>query len=172
MELTAAVARPTSEEAYAALFDGHFWGLVRLAYLLGADDPEDLVQEAFVRLHRRRSALRDPAAALTYVRTTVCNLTRNRIRHLLVARRRNAQLAAPESVPSAELQVTERESVRELLAAVDRLPGRQREALVLRYWLELSERETADVLGIAVGTVKAHTARAIASLSATLEGYQ
>lgn len=66
---------------YADLFDGHFWGLVRLARLLGADDPEDVVQESFVRLHRKRAALRDPTAALAYLRSTVLNLSRSRLRH-------------------------------------------------------------------------------------------
>ncbi|MQY08496.1 sigma-70 family RNA polymerase sigma factor [Actinomadura macrotermitis] len=156
------------ETGYAALFDAHFWGLVRFARLLGADDPEDVAQEAFVRLHRRRRALRDPNAALAYLRSTVCNLTRNRLRHLGVARRRRAQLAETGTEASAEAGAVHRESVRELLAALDLLPRRQREVLVLRYWLDLGERETADTLGVGVGTVKTHTSRAIAALGRTL----
>jgi RNA polymerase sigma factor (sigma-70 family) len=165
---------PPADEAYAELFDGHFWGLVTLARLLGADDPEDVVQEAFVRLHRKRGVLRDPAAAQAYLRRIVCNLCRSRLRHLRMAAHRHlqlgAQLGVAEEATSAEHQVVHRESVRELLDAVTALPQRQREALVLRYWLELSEREAADVLGIAVGTVKAHTARAIATLTKKMEG--
>ena len=163
-------ARPLpADEAYADLFDGHFWGLVALARLLGADDPEDVVQEAFVRLHRKRDMLRDPGAALAYLRRIVCNLCHSRVRHLAMAARRHLQLGVAEDVASAEIQVVHRESVRELLAAVAKLPRRQREVLVLRYWLDLSERETAAVLGIAVGTVKAHTARAIATITKKLE---
>jgi DNA-directed RNA polymerase specialized sigma24 family protein len=62
--------------------------MVRLADLLGADDPEDIAQEAFARLLKRHDTLRDPDAALAYVRAIVCNLTRNRHRHLRVVRLR------------------------------------------------------------------------------------
>ncbi|MGI8331252.1 SigE family RNA polymerase sigma factor [Actinomadura scrupuli] len=157
------------DDAFTDVFNGHFWGLVRLARLLGADDPEDVVQDAFVRLHRKRGVLRDPNATLAYLRSIVCNLSRSRLRHLRMARRRHAQIAIPDDARSAEHQAAHREDIRELLEAVGTLPARQREALVLRYWLDLSERETADTLGIAVGTVKAHTARAIAALGQRLE---
>lgn len=160
---------PLLDDAYAELFDAHFWGLVRLAKLLGADDPEEIVQESFVRLHRKRRALRDPDAALAYLRSMVCNLTRNRMRHLRIARRRHQQFGREPEIDSAELTAVHKESVRELLAALDELPRRQREVLVLRYWLDLSERETAETLGVAPGTVKAHTARAMAILNAKLE---
>jgi RNA polymerase sigma-70 factor (sigma-E family) len=160
----------TPDEGYAELFHGHFWGLVRLAVMLGVDDPEDVVQEAFVRLHRRRGMLRDPNASLAYLRTSVCNAGRSRLRHLRMTRRRHPALAALQrDVPSAERQAVDREDIRELLDAVATLPRRQREVLVLRYWLDLSERETAEVLGIASGTVKAHSSRAIAALSSRLE---
>ncbi|WP_258572351.1 sigma-70 family RNA polymerase sigma factor [Actinomadura parmotrematis] len=156
-----------SDGGYAELFDAHFWGLVRFARLLGADDPEDVAQEAFVRLHRKQRALRDPNASLAYLRTTVCNLTRNRLRHLGVARRRS-HLAPPQDVASAEASAVGRESVRELIAALGGLPRRQRETLVLRYWLDLTEREAAEVLGVGIGTVKTHAARGIAALGRTL----
>jgi RNA polymerase sigma-70 factor (sigma-E family) len=163
------VSVPYSDEAYAELFDGHFWELVRLARLLGADDPEDLVQDAFVRLHRKRRTLRDPDAALAYLRKTVRNLTYNRLRHLRMAREHHADLAEPPPARSPEGVAAHQESVTEMLAALRELPRRQRETLVLRYWLDLSERETAEVLGVAPGTVKAHAARAIATLTEKLE---
>src|SRR6478735_9530202 len=72
----------------SALFRARYPEMVRLADLLGADDPEDIAQEAFARLIRKTGSLRDPAAALAYVRSTVCNLVRNRHRHLRVARQR------------------------------------------------------------------------------------
>lgn len=158
-----------SAEACVELFDRHYWGLVRLAHLLGVDDPEDLVQESFVRLHQRRRTLSNPDAALAYVRRTVCNLSRNRLRHLRMARRRHQQLAADQEAASVELTVVRGELVRDLLEALEDLPRRQREVVVLRYWADLSERETAETLGIAPGTVKAHTARAIATLFTRLE---
>ncbi|WP_083983447.1 sigma-70 family RNA polymerase sigma factor [Actinomadura hibisca] len=159
----------SDDGAYEELFTAHFWGLVRLAALLGADDAEDVVQEAFVRLHRRRRTLRDQNAALAYLRSSVCNACRSRVRHLRMARRRHAQLAPPGEVGSAEQHVVLDEDVRALLAAVAGLPRRQREVLVLRYWLDLSERDTAATLGIALGTVKAHAARAIAALGTRLK---
>ncbi|WP_433328405.1 sigma-70 family RNA polymerase sigma factor [Spirillospora sp. CA-294931] len=152
-------------DGYEALFHGHFWGLVRLARLLGADDPEDVVQEAFVRLHRKRGGLRDQNAALAYLRSSVCNACRSRLRHLRIARRRHARMVEPSESGSAEQSAVEHEMVRDLLAAVDGLAARQREVIVLRYWLDLNERETAETMGIALGTVKAHTARAIAALA-------
>ncbi|MCP2338231.1 SigE family RNA polymerase sigma factor [Actinomadura rupiterrae] len=164
------VALPVPEVPYDELFEAHFWGMVRLAQLLGADDPEDVAQDAFVRLHRRRRLLRDPNAALAYLRSSVCNASRSRLRHLRMARRRHAQLAdAPTVSGTPETAAVDHEDVAELLRAVDALPHRQREVLVLRYWLELTERETADALGIAVGTVKAHASRAIAALGKQLK---
>jgi RNA polymerase sigma-70 factor (sigma-E family) len=162
-------ATSLSEEIYAQIFDTHFWGLVRLARLLGADDPEDVTQEAFVRLHRRLHTLRDPQAALPYLRATVCNLTRKRVRHLITVRNRQPDLMVDIEGASAEAAIVHKESVQELLAALTQLPRRQREVVVLRYWAELTERETAETLGIAVGTVKSHTARAIAALTTMLE---
>ncbi|WP_242614142.1 SigE family RNA polymerase sigma factor [Actinomadura roseirufa] len=165
------IALPSAraDDGYEELFTAHFWGLVRLATLLGADDAEDVVQDAFVRLHRRRRTLRDPNASLAYLRASVCNAARSRLRHLRMARRRHAQFVPDPPAGSAEHDAVRNEDVRALLAAVTRLPARQREVLVLRYWLELSERETAATLGIAPGTVKAHTARAIAALGRRLK---
>lgn len=62
-----------------------------------------------------------------------------------------------------------RESIRELLAAIEGLSHRQREVIVLRDWLDLSERETAEILGVAMGTIKAHTARALAALTSKMQ---
>ncbi|MFI5082448.1 MAG: RNA polymerase sigma factor, partial [Streptosporangiales bacterium] len=74
--------------------------MVRLADLLGADDPEDIAQEAFARLIRKHGSLRNPGAALAYVRASVCNLTRNRHRHLRVVRLRTPT-AQPAGRPQA-----------------------------------------------------------------------
>lgn len=152
---------------YEELFHAHFRGLVRLAALLGADDPEDVAQEAFVRLHRRRSLLRDADAALPYLRRTVCNLARSRLRQLRTMRRHRRE--TPTAAASAEQLVVEDEDHRELVEALGRLPARQREALVLRYWLDLSEQEIAAVMDVALGTVKSHASRGIATLTRMLE---
>jgi DNA-directed RNA polymerase specialized sigma24 family protein len=87
-------AAETGDDAAAAvagLFRARYPEMVRLADLLGADDPEDIAQEAFARLIRKHNTLRDPGSALAYVRTSVCNLTRNRHRHLRVVRRGDAR---------------------------------------------------------------------------------
>jgi DNA-directed RNA polymerase specialized sigma24 family protein len=99
---------------YQELFHGQFAAMTRLAAMLGADDPEDVAQEAFVRLHRRSRTLRDPHAAVAYLRSTVVNLTRSRLRHLSVVRR--LAPGSPPDVPSAEHDVVRRESHRHLLA--------------------------------------------------------
>ncbi|WP_433359033.1 RNA polymerase sigma factor [Streptosporangium sp. CA-115845] len=75
------------EAALTQLFETHYTGLLRLAVLLGADDAEDIVAEAFCQLHRRWNRLRSAEAALPYLRSVVCNLTRMRLRHLQVIRK-------------------------------------------------------------------------------------
>ncbi len=156
------------EAAVAALFAAHHLSLVRLAVLLGADDAEDVVGEAFYQLYRRWNRLRSAAAAAAYLRSTVVNLTRMRIRHLQVVRRHLAG-AAPGTVSSGEDATVLRDDQQALVDAVRALPARQREALVLRYWLDLREREIAEAMGISAGSVKVHVSRGMAALSRTLE---
>jgi RNA polymerase sigma-70 factor (sigma-E family) len=155
-------------ERYQQLFHGHFATMTRLAAMLGADDPEDVAQEAFVRLHRQRRTLRDPHASLGYLRTTVVNLSRSRVRHLAVVRR-NQPTRSPDA-ESAEHQAVRREDVRELVVALGQLSTRHREALVLRYWLELNEAEMADTMGVSRGTVKSHVSRGLDALAAIMGG--
>lgn len=161
-------APPDSEVAVAQLFAARYGEMVRLAGLLGADDAEDVAQEAFARLLGRHARLRDPGAAIGYLRATVCNLTRNRKRHLGIARR-SAPPGLPEAGATLEQAVIVREDHGEVLAAVAGLPRRQREAVVLRYWLELSEAEIAAAMGIAAGTVKSLVSRGVASVGKKLE---
>lgn len=157
-----------AEAAVAGLFAARYPELVRLAGLLGADDPEDIAQEAFARLLRRYGSLRDADAALGYVRATVCNLTRNRHRHLRVARLRTP-VERPADEESSEQAALLREEQREVIAALAALPARRREAIVLRYWLGLSEAEIAAAMGISAGTVKSAVSRGLAALGRTLE---
>jgi RNA polymerase sigma-70 factor (sigma-E family) len=156
------------EAAIRRLFDGHYPQLVQLAALTGADeDAEDIVEDAFCELYWRWHRLRDPSAALLYLRSVICNLTRMRLRHLQVVRRHRQEPRA--DADSAESVALLREDQREVIEALERLPGRQREALVLRYWLGLREAEVAHQMGISRGAVKAHTSRAIAGLKPALE---
>jgi RNA polymerase sigma factor (sigma-70 family) len=150
-----------------ALFRARYPELVRLADLLGADDPEDIAQEAFARLIQRQRALRNQDAALAYVRSTVSNLVRNRHRHLRVVRLRTP---GGHDEASSEHAVMLREDRRELLAALAALPPRRREAIVLRYWLDLSEREMATTMRVSTGTVKSLVSRGLDALGQALEG--
>lgn len=149
----------------SGLFRARYPEMVRLATLLGADDPEDIAQEAFARLIRKYDTLNDRDSAVAYVRSTVCNLTRNRHRHLRVVRLRTP---APQPEESSEQAAIVNEEYSEVLAAVAKLPPRRREAIVLRYWLDLSEREIAEVMGISPGTVKSNVSRGLAALAGVL----
>jgi RNA polymerase sigma factor (sigma-70 family) len=167
---TTGATRPPGDDDYRDLFFGQFATMTRLAAMLGADDPVDVAQEALVRLHSRTRTLRDPHAAVGYLRSTVVNLTRSRLRHLAVVRRHaRSQAAAPGQVASAEHDAVIRESHHELVAALHRLTPRHREALVLRYWLDLTEAEMAEAMGVSRGTVKSHVSRGLDALAAELE---
>ena len=119
------------EAALERLFHSHRVGLVRLARLLGAEaDSEDVVAEAFWQLYRGWHRLRSPDAAVAYLRGVIVNLVRMRTRRLVVSRRHTEW--APPDVDSAENEALLRDDQRAVVAALRKLPGRQREALVLR----------------------------------------
>ena len=151
--------------AVTALYGQHALGLTRLAVVLTGDAQaaEDIVQEAFCGLHRRWPHLRDPALALPYVRSAVINGCRTEFRRRQSSRRDAAPWPA-EWASSAESAALATEERREVLRALARLPARQREALVLRYYLDLSVAETASVMRVSHGTAKSTTARGIAAL--------
>ncbi|WP_416974842.1 sigma-70 family RNA polymerase sigma factor [Streptomyces sp. 4F14] len=156
------------ESELARLFELHYTPMLRLATLLGADDPENVVAEAYYEIYRKWRRLRDAAAAEAYLRSTVCNLTRMRIRHLQVARK-HVENPPEETVVSAESAALLRDDQRVLIGALQQLPARQREALVLRHWLGLKEGEIAAAMGISGGSVKTHTARGLAALTQVME---
>lgn len=169
--ISADLADPADQEREASvsrLFDQHYTSMLRLAALLGADDPENIVAEAYYQIYRKWRRLRDAESAEAYLRSTVCNLTRMRIRHLQVARR-HVETPPDDWAASAENSALLRDDQRVLVGAVQRLPARQREALVLRHWLGLKESEIAAAMGISVGSVKTHTARGLAALTHAME---
>lgn len=153
------------------LYATHWRSMVRLAVLLVDDVPsaEDVVQDAFVALHRNSHRLRDPAAALGYLRTSVVNLSRSVVRHRQVVRK-HLRVAEPDHVDGADFYVLLSAEHREALDALRRLPCRQQEVLVLRYWAGLSEAEIATTLGISPGSVKSSASRGLAKLSKMLGG--
>ncbi|SDW52106.1 RNA polymerase sigma-70 factor, sigma-E family [Amycolatopsis xylanica] len=157
-----------AEFSFEMLFHQRFETMKRLAYLLGADDAENIAQEAFARLHQRWARLDDPAEkAAAYLRTTVINLSRSRLRHLRVVRRSPREVLFDEE--SAESHAFARSRHRHLREALRSLARRQREVLVLRYWMDLDQATIAETLGIAVGTVKATTSQALGKLRERLE---
>jgi RNA polymerase sigma-70 factor (sigma-E family) len=148
------------------LYEAHAGDAVRLAYLLTGDRAlaEDLVHEAFVRLFGRFRDLRNPDAFAAYLRTAVVNLSRSHFRRRRVER---TYLEGQGRRPEPAGDPGERQ---EMWEALQRLRPRQRAAIVLRYYEDLSEAQTADVLGCAVGTVKSLVSRGIDRLRTELRG--
>jgi RNA polymerase sigma-70 factor (sigma-E family) len=166
---SAAVTAPAPAEAVTALYQAHALGLIRLAVVMLGDRPaaEDAVQEAFCGLYRRWHHLSDPGKALSYVRSSVINSCRTMLRR----RRRQAGLDPSAGDPpgeSAEAMALVGEEHRQVLTAIRQLPARQREALVLRFYLDLDEEQIAAAMRISRGTVKSTTSRALAALGRIL----
>jgi RNA polymerase sigma-70 factor (sigma-E family) len=160
----------SADTAISALYAAHWRGLVRLASLLVHDQQvaEDVAQEAFVATYRRWSSLRSPEAAVAYLRTATVNGSRSALRKRGVRERYAAlRAAAPDlerHVDSAESFALAAHHRAEVVAVLDGLPSRQREVLVLRYYLDLSESDIAETLGISRGAVKSHASRAMSAL--------
>jgi RNA polymerase sigma-70 factor (sigma-E family) len=168
-EVRPAPATWNADRVVTELYLGEYKSLVRLAVLLVHDVPtaEEVVQDAFEAMHHAWRRLRDSEKALSYLRQAVVNRSRSVLRHRTVVDK-NAPKPAPDE-PSAEhaaMALIERSAVIEALRT---LPDRQREAIVLRYYADLSEADIAATMGISKGAVKSHTARAMAALKSSLE---
>jgi RNA polymerase sigma-70 factor (sigma-E family) len=161
-----AVQGADATQAVTALYARHALGLTRLAFLVLGDRgaAEDVVQEAFCGLYRAWDRLADHRNVAGYLRVSVLNGCRSAIRR---ARRTPAPLPSPHAA-SAEAEAMSGEDRRAAVAALRRLPPRQREALVLRYFADLPEYETAQAMRVSLGTVKSTTARALAALGRML----
>ncbi|HUD77336.1 MAG TPA: SigE family RNA polymerase sigma factor [Streptosporangiaceae bacterium] len=158
-----------ADRAVTELYTTHYRSLVRLAALLVRDvgTAEEVVQDSFVAMHGGWRRLRDSEKALSYLRQSVVNRSRSVLRHRVVVDR-NAPKPPPD-MPSAEhgaIALFERSAV---IAALRTLPPRQREALVLRFYADMSEAQIADAMRISRGAVKSHTARAMQALRTVLE---
>jgi RNA polymerase sigma-70 factor (sigma-E family) len=159
--------RPERWSAFEDFVQAHGDSLVRLSYGLCGDrgTAEDAVQEALTRIYLRWARLSaTPDALLAYARRAVINATRDQWRHLSRRERRERTAAdadPPEPPEPFDDAVADRDR---LVAALRRLPYGQRAVIVLRYWHQLSEQETADALGNSVGTVKSQSSRALARL--------
>jgi RNA polymerase sigma-70 factor (sigma-E family) len=168
MDTETAAEATRAEERVGALYRAQAVGLIRLAYLMLGDRAaaEDVVQDAFCGLYRHWDRLADPSGALPYVRSSVLNGCRTALRRR--ARGHPVPIYQPPS-GSAEAAVLSREEREEVMRAVRRLPDRQREALVLRFYLDLPEPEIARLMGIRPGTVRSATHRALKALGHLLE---
>lgn len=163
----------SADAAIASLYAAHWPALVRLAWLLVRDQgvAEDVVADALIGLHRRWDHLTDRDLALAYLRRSVVNASRSVLRHRTVESTYVAQhgrAITDATAPSAENEALHELGNARMLAALDRLPRRQREVLVLRYYLDLSEAQIAHALEIAPGSVKAHASRGLSALRAHL----
>jgi RNA polymerase sigma-70 factor (sigma-E family) len=143
---------------FGALYASEHDAMVRLAFLLtgSTEIAEDVVQDAFVRLHRRWEHIREPRP---YLRRAVVNACHSHHRRL----RRFRQLPVPAGPVAVELDA------HELADALAALPARQRAAIVLRFYADLSEAATADALGCRPGTVGSLVHRGLAQLRRGLE---
>lgn len=166
----AATATPAQVEHFDLLFRRHYTSLLRLAVvMLGSREAaEDVVQDAFVALHRNWSKLRDPEAAEAYLRSAVLNGCRTWVR-----RRVREQAPRPlrllVEARGPEDTTVVRDEVGALVARLRTLPRRQREVLACRHVLDLSVAETAQLLGVSEGSVKTHTHRGLQALQQGIE---
>jgi RNA polymerase sigma-70 factor (sigma-E family) len=157
------------DDAVGDLYRRQATGLVRLALLLVGDQPsaEDVVQEAFLGLYRNWPGLDDLGRVDGYLRVAVVNGSRGVLR----ARRRAWLRPVRHDLPvwSAEAAAMATEERRVVLAAVARLPQRQREVLALRYYAGLADTEIASVLGVSRATVSSTASRALSVLGRQLK---
>lgn len=159
-----------SRASFSALYERHAPPAFRLAYLLTGERElaEDLVHDAFVKMLGRFEDLRRPDAFEAYLRRTIINLShstfrRRRLERAYAARERRLGATAPV-LPGPEVVVED-----ELWHRLQRLAPRQRAALVLRYYLDLPERDTAEALGCSLRSVKSLVSRGLGALRDQLE---
>ncbi|HEX6681026.1 MAG TPA: sigma-70 family RNA polymerase sigma factor [Gaiellaceae bacterium] len=163
-------ARRGDEFAYQEIVHAYQGIAFRTAYLIArnAADAEDAAQEAFVKAYAALNRFRRGAPFRPWLLQIVANEARNRRRSAgrrdALVLRAAASEPSGEAAPSPEAALLAAERREELLAAVETLPPDQRDTIACRYFLELSEEETAQVLGIRRGTVKSRTARALERL--------
>jgi RNA polymerase sigma factor (sigma-70 family) len=146
------------------LYERHALQALRLAFVLTGNRPvaEDLMQEAFARAFDRLESIRDPEAFGGYIRATILNLARRRHHRTWLERRSLTRYAQREFTQATDAPaIDERDRI---WSALQNLPYRQRAALVLRYYEDLSERDAADVLGVSLAALKGLVARGAKSL--------
>jgi RNA polymerase sigma-70 factor (sigma-E family) len=154
--------------SFEELYRLHSREVIRLAYLLtgSRELADDLTQDAFIRAYGRLAHLRSEDAFGPYLRRTVVNLARMQFRRRAVERRYLARQGSERSQSVADPM----EADQKLEAALAELPYRQRIAVVLRFYADLPDEETAEVLGCTAGTVRSLISRGVTALRASLGG--
>jgi RNA polymerase sigma-70 factor (sigma-E family) len=164
-----AMAVGTTVDHLTETYRAHYRSLLGLAALLLDDTAscEDVVQEAFIRVHSARSRVRDPEKTLAYLRQTVVNLSRSALRRRILGLKLLAKpMPDMASAEEGAYEILERD---QLKAAMRSLQRRQREVLVLRYFADMTEAQVAETLGISLGSVKAYGSRGLAALRVAME---
>jgi RNA polymerase sigma-70 factor (sigma-E family) len=164
-----AVATGTTVDHLTETYQAHYRSLLGLAALLLDDlaSCEDVVQEAFIRVHSARGRVREPEKTLAYLRQTVVNLSRSALRRRILGLK---LLSKPmPDMASAEEGAYEQLERDQLIRSMRGLQRRQREVLVLRYFVDMTEAQVAETLGISIGSVKAYGSRGIAALRVAME---
>ncbi|WP_443070941.1 SigE family RNA polymerase sigma factor [Streptomyces sp. NBC_01476] len=164
-----AMAVGTTVDHLTETYRAHYRSLLGLAALLLDDiaSCEDVVQEAFIRVHSARSRVRDPEKTLAYLRQTVVNLSRSALRRrILGLKLLSKPMPDMASAEEGAYEILERD---QLKAAMRKLQRRQREVLVLRYFADMTEAQVAETLGISLGSVKAYGSRGLAALRVAME---
>jgi RNA polymerase sigma factor (sigma-70 family) len=168
-------AKRGERDAYEEIVRRHQSIAFRTALVItgSAADAEEAAQDAFVKAHRALGRFREDAPLRPWLLTIVANEARNRVRaagrHERLALRVAEERRPGGAVPSPEAALLDFEQREELLSAVAALPEADREAIACRYFLELSEAETASVLGCPRGTVKSRLSRALGRLRERIE---
>ncbi len=166
-DVTTARVAADGSAAVSALYAEHALGLIRLAHIMLGSRPaaEDVVQEAFLGLYRHWTKLDDPSRALGYARSSVLNGCRSVLRG-----RRTAELDHWPQLPvaSAESAVLTAEERRDIIRALRGLPDRQREVLVLRFYVDLPDDQIAAAMNIRQSTVRSAAHRGLTALGRAL----
>ncbi|MFE7457410.1 SigE family RNA polymerase sigma factor [Kitasatospora albolonga] len=163
------VAAGTTVDHLTETYRAHYRSLLGLAALLLDDTAscEDVVQEAFIRVHSARNRVREPEKTLAYLRQTVVNLSRSALRRRILGLK---LLSKPmPDMASAEEGAYDQLERDALIKAMKGLQRRQREVLVLRYFADMTEAQVAETLGVSLGSVKAYGSRGIAALRVVME---
>jgi RNA polymerase sigma-70 factor (sigma-E family) len=144
--------------------------LVRLARLFTDDrtGAEDIVQEAFIRLYHAADRIRDTDRSAAYLRSIVLNLARDHNRRGLLSLRHQDSMIDRRTPEMPEERVVRTESENEVIEALNALSPRQRDCLVLRFYMDLTEKQIAETLAISPNSVKTHCQRGMAVLSIVL----